>query len=52
MADSNSDKQIQELLLIQLGLQQKSDTLFKDLLKSGQFDPLDDIYKSITSKNQ
>jgi DNA polymerase I-like protein with 3'-5' exonuclease and polymerase domains len=52
MADLASDKQIQELLYTQLGLQQKSEALFRDLTKADFHDPLDDIFKSINNKTQ
>lgn len=50
MADPNIDidEQIQELMYIRLGLENKSEKIFKDLLSSGK-DPLDDIYRKMTN---
>lgn len=52
MTDNSSDKQILELLQINLGLEQNSEKLFDKLLKEKEGDPLDDIFKSMTNKNR
>lgn len=52
MADNSTDKQIQELLQIRLGLEQRADKLFDRLLNRNEEDPLDDIFKSFINKNR
>lgn len=42
------DEQIRELMHIKLGLEKKSENIFKELL-SNEKDPLDDIYRKMTS---
>lgn len=45
------DKHIQELIQIRLGLEDRSNQIFKDLLNDSKNDPLDDIFKAILRKN-
>lgn len=52
MADNSTDKQIQELLQIRLGLEQRADKIFDRLLNRNEEDPLDDIFKSFINKNR
>lgn len=45
------DKHIQQLVQIKLGLQDRSNQIFRELINDAKNDPLDDIFKTIIQKN-